>query len=301
MLKIPSRNSNALSGSDFIRSISNMKNNYERDGCVYKEVLSGNIPNFLRRLVPITIKENGNTLVYNVMPDYLSIGNNEDYIRVPVGASTAQRIADDLGCTLPTPKMSDQIWSFASVKLAPKPMGASDKMTHTNVFVQHNNVIQNQYKSNPGQLVAGHKKDIVISNQLIGKKNRLGIHGLHASDGKPIQGGALSPHSMDYTDYSHGIRLIDRKCTLNGQVVDLIDDVAKNKKYAYLVSNEGALAFTSYNVAPKKPAPSPREESPKENSSMVAKQTAPKKNSRGRIIVLERIFDYVNGLNNRIS
>jgi len=295
MAKIGPRKSDSPSGSEFISSIINISSGEARDQKIYEQISNGNIPNFLRSFVPITVKDGQNTLTYNVMPDYISVGSDEDYVRVPVGASMAQKIADEFDCTLPTPKISDQIWSSATVKLDPKPMGASNRMTNTSEFLEHNNVIENQKKSNnQGQLVAGHKKDIVISNQLVGKKNRLGIHGLHTKDGKPIQGGALSPHSMNYTDYSHGIRLVDRECNLNGQVVDIIDDIAKNKLYAHLISNEGPLAFTSYNYESTK---KPTQDAIKENSNTMIAKMAPKKKSQGRLKFLDRIFNYISSIN----
>lgn len=314
MANFPPRKSNSLAGSVFINKIMNVKESSKRDELICQEILAGNFPDFLRKMVPIVLNENGNKLVYNAMPDYMSVGSDSDYVRVPLGAAYAQKIADSFGCTLPTPKISDQIWSSASVKLAPKPMSSmtteisgkkyspkeflnSGKMTETDSFQEHNRIIQEQAKNIvPGQLVAGHKKDIVISNQMYGKKNRLGIHGLHDKDGKPIQGGALSPHSANYSDYSHGIRLIDRSAKLNGKAVDLIDDVAKNKEYAYLISNEGALKFTSYNESSGIDKNKQYANLSSENNGYDHKNEAPRTNSQGRLIFLDRIYNYLKGL-----
>ena len=53
------------------------------------------------------------------MPDYLAIGSNEDYCRIPMNPHTAQGLADAFGASLITAKISDQIYDQAEVKLDP--------------------------------------------------------------------------------------------------------------------------------------------------------------------------------------
>lgn len=260
MSNFPSRPTTALPGSVFINKIGNLGASSQRDDLIVKEIISGNFPNFLRNLAPITIKEGNNILTYKVIPDYLSVGSDDDYIRVPLGGPAAQKIADAFDCILPTPKISDQIWKNAKVKLAPAPLSnkskvdigdktytqsqfLSGKMQDTDTFKYHNQVIQNQLsKYNPGDLVAGHKKDVVISKDR--EKGKLGLYGLHDESGKPIQS-SLSPHTANYSDYSSGIRLVDRKAVLNGNQVDLID-ILSNPQLAGLISNKGAMTNFSY-------------------------------------------------------
>lgn len=262
MANFPSRPATALPGSVFIDSIMKMSATSERDEFIVKEILKGNFPEFLRRLVPITVSDKGNTIVYNVMPDYLSVGNDSDYVRVPVSGPSAQRIADAFGMLLPTPRMSDQIYENAKVRLAPKPLSGmsninlngknytnqqfmASKMSDTDSFNYHNQVIQDQLGQahKPGELVAGHKKDIVLSNDL--EPGRLAIHGLHLKGGTPLQPGGISRHEANYKDYSHGIRLIDDGAVLNGQNVKL-SSVLKDSKYAYLVNTDGVLKQVAY-------------------------------------------------------
>lgn len=267
MAQFPNRSDNSPTGSQFIQSIIDMKMTDKRDDLVANQILQGNFPDFLRKLVNITISEKGNTLIYKVMPDFLSIGSDQDYQRIPLTAPSAQKIADAFNCVLPTPKMSDQIWKNAT-KLPPKPLSGmtstirdktyspesfvAQKMIDMDSVQYHNSIVNKQLVNvEPGQLIAGHLKDIVISDQLINKK-RLGLHGLHTLDGKPIQEGALSAHNDTHFEYAMGTRLVDRQAMLNGKQVDLVNDILKNKDYAYLISNEGPLQFTSYQY--EKPA-----------------------------------------------
>ena len=88
-------------------------------------------------------------------------------------------------------------------------------------------------------LVAGAKKDIVISNKIYERPDRLVIYGWRQLDGKPIQP-LTNVHVNWYVDYSHGIRLVKRTMTLDGKPRDLkflLHDVKLNP----LVSDEGPL------------------------------------------------------------
>ena len=93
----------------------------EREAEIYKQISMGNIPEFMRTLTKIT-SEFKDTLgtnhicIYEVMPDYLAIGSNEDYCRIPMGPVTAQKIADLFGAVLPTSKLVDDIYKHSLIK-----------------------------------------------------------------------------------------------------------------------------------------------------------------------------------------
>ena len=62
------------------------------------------------------------TLRYEVMPDYLAIGSDDDFVRMPMNPYTAQAFEDAFGFIMPTRKMSNDIWSAASLHLDPRPL-----------------------------------------------------------------------------------------------------------------------------------------------------------------------------------
>ena len=82
----------------------------EREKEIFTQITSGNVPDFLRKLSPVTVTNatsiRTNTATFHVTPDYLAIGSDSDYFLTPMTPNTAQRIADALGCSLPTPKGS---------------------------------------------------------------------------------------------------------------------------------------------------------------------------------------------------
>jgi hypothetical protein len=196
----------------------------QRDSFAVNEILAGNIPAFLLKLVPINVSTKDsatgkvNRATYYVMPDYLSVGNNNNWARIPLTPIAAQLIADSLQCFLPTRKMVNDIYANAVVKLAPVPMYIHRDSTVT--MWQHHLIIEGQRKQQKG-LIAGIKKDVVISDLLSrsSKSNRVAIYGWHLLDGKPIQP-LYTGHVNWYADYSHGIRLVARKIKVNGKWMD---------------------------------------------------------------------------------
>jgi hypothetical protein len=124
-LNLPPCPPDALSGSEFIKRIERVPFE-QREQEIFSQVASGNVPGFLRNFVTVssTNVSNGksNVVSLKVAPDYLAIGSDEDYCLMPMTPVTAQRIADKLGCTLPTRKMVNEIYAAAAVKLAPSPI-----------------------------------------------------------------------------------------------------------------------------------------------------------------------------------
>src|SRR6478735_10442045 len=119
-LNLPPRPANAPNGTQFTNIITSLSRD-EREQWIYAQIISGNVPSWLRTLQPITISAGANTATYHVTPYYLAIGSDTDYFRAPMTPLLAQRLTDRLGCSLPTRRMVNQIWINAPVKLGPIP------------------------------------------------------------------------------------------------------------------------------------------------------------------------------------
>jgi hypothetical protein len=245
-LELPPRPATAPNGTEFARSITNLSLP-EREQKVLEAVKSGNVPSFLRKLVPVTVKSGTINATYLVAPDYLAVGSDDDYFLTPLSPYTAQAIADLLGCSLPTTQMVDDIYANATVKLAPAPIPPSPAMTTVPVFLQHNAMVlaQRKQKSSVG-LVAGHKKDVVIATKVFATPGKVAIYGWHKSDGKPIQP-LYTGHTAAWVDYSHGIRLVQRRMMVNGHA-KTIDEVLADPRLAPLLSREGVMRESRYPV-----------------------------------------------------
>jgi hypothetical protein len=245
---IPERNS-ALTGREFYQQAFGMKW-AARDSFVLKEILAGNMPEFLKKFTPvhvsITDSLSGKTIkaVYYVSPDYLSIGANDDWARINITPKAAQQIADSLHCFLPTRKMVDDIYKAAKVKLEPVPMYAFRDSTPT--MWHHHLIVEGQRKGRKG-LIAGIQKDVVISGKITRdpKPDRVAIYGWHKLDGKPIQP-LYTGHIYWWVDYSQGIRLIYRKIKVNKTWMDYID-VLKDPVLQKLLCDEEFCDFFRYS------------------------------------------------------
>jgi len=212
-----------MGGNEFFKTVVAWKWK-ERDSLAVKEILSGNIPSFLLKFsrINVSILDSASgkmiTAHYFVAPDYLSIGSDHDWARVPLTPMAAQKIADRFGCFLPTRKMVDDIYRQAVVKLEPVPMYAFRDSSIT--MWQHHLIIEGQRLQQKG-LIAGIKKDVVLSGGVsrYPKPGHEAIYGWHKLDGKAIQPLYIG-HINWWVDYSHGIRLVYHTIWVNGKAMD---------------------------------------------------------------------------------
>ncbi len=225
-----------------------------RETAISQEILRGNVPQFWRDFRSVTAESrdtDGQThkIVYRVSPDYLAVGSDEDFVRIPLTPYIAQNIADMLSCVLPTRKMVDDVYTHADAKLAPQPL--TEKRESLAIFLEHHQLIQKQLQSQPARFVAGIKKDMVITKELAKRPGHVAIYGWHKLDGKPIQ--PLTTVHVDwYVDYSHGIRLVDQWAEVDGKPM-LIREVLRDKNLCGLLSDEGPLDDVSYHSQLVKP------------------------------------------------
>ncbi len=254
-LKIPERLENAIRGSEFVKQVAGW-NRADREQAIVREILSGNMPSFSRTLRPLKVTEvvagKSYELIFFATQDYIAIGSDEDYLYIPMTPLAAQYLANQMDCSLPTRKMVDIIYHNTATKLAPQPIPPSDTMTTVPVFKQHTDSIEQQMMQmemdrSADKIIAGHKKDIIISNRIYGTDKTSGcvvIYGWHLSENKPIQP-VYNGHCAHYADYSHGTRLISKLALLNGDVI-LVDTILKDRNLSILLSNEGVISKPNY-------------------------------------------------------
>lgn len=239
--------SSAFSGTQFF-ALAQSYNWQQRDSLTLEWFMQGHVPDFFRRFTPIRVSMKNSSghkyrLTYWVSPDYFVVGNNDDWVRVPVTPMLAQRILDTVHAILPTRKMVDDIYQQAKVKLAPLPMFAFRDSSVT--MYQHHLMIEGQRQQRKG-LIGGIKKDVVTTSKLVTDKraNRVAIYGWHQLNGQPIQP-VYTGHVNWYVDYSHGIRFVYAIGKLNGKKVQLTDLLA-NSKLAALLCNEDSCGYFRY-------------------------------------------------------
>jgi hypothetical protein len=239
MLNLPDRNDHMLNGAEIGKALLNSIGD-QRDIAFGEQVLSGNIPSAVRNFATIRVNEGENILEYYVSGDVLSVGADDNYLRISMGGKTAKALLDKMNCMMPTKKMCDQIFQAADVKITPRPMGASSAMSSTQVLINHNMAINSQVVGRPFTLLTGHKKDTCIAKSLLTNRSRIAIYGWFYPNGKAIQGPQpnSTSHSINYQDYSSSIRLVSRSALFNGQQIDLFSLLNDSDK-AYMISEEG--------------------------------------------------------------
>jgi hypothetical protein len=248
-LKIKNSVEYRMGGSEFYKLATTWKWK-ERDSLAVREILAGNIPSFLKKFVCIHTSIIDSTTgkeihaYYFVSPDYLSVGTDKDWARIPLTPMAAQQIADSFHCFLPTRKMVNDIYNQARIKLEPVPLYAFRDSSIT--MWQHHLIIEGQRKLKKG-LIAGIKKDVVLSGMVsrYPKSNHEAIYGWHQLDGKPIQPLYIG-HINWWVDYSHGIRLIYEKVYVNGKAL-LYTDVLSSPSLKRLLCDEAFCDFYKYS------------------------------------------------------
>jgi len=236
-------------------------NPQDREETILEEISKGNVPPFLRKLVPVELQcglANGKKLTATifVMPDYLAIGSDSDFLRIPMNLHTATTIADRFGFVLPTKKMVDAIYLQSRYHLVPQPLPAGPEMRSTAYYWTHNQMIEDQARAigaRLGELVSGDKKDVVMSNRLVMNIGRIAIYGWHRAPSQPIQ--PLSTvHGANYADYSHGIRLISEWTLIDGKLQP-IRDILQDPSTARVLSDEGPIQINWNPLAQRDSSP----------------------------------------------
>ncbi len=212
-----------------------------REAVLQQEILSGNVPEFWRKFVPITVTGGQDELILQVSPDYLAVGREADFFQTPLTPGTAWRIADRLDCVLPTRKMVDLIHAAAPLKLPPTPRPPGPGMTTVAAFLEYQETVHQQrlaaLTGHPwGTLTAGHHKDLVSTPRLAGTPGKVAIHGWHRPDGTSIQP-LYTGHADTWVDYSHGVRPVGKTVTLNGRTTT-VQQILTDSKTALLLSDE---------------------------------------------------------------
>ena len=240
---------------------------WKLEDAIAEAVLEGNIPQELRSFRKIVFKtpvvdsveilRKPHKVEIWVLPDYISIGTSNDFVRMPMGPLAAQRIADSLHCILPTTFLVDRIAEVAQghLNIFPfRPLGSRNSQPI--VYQDSNNAINALYDAKGykfGQFISGLKKDVVLTYKILtlpGNENRVAIYGWHLPSGKAKQPLHIK-HGNFYADYSHGIRMIYRTIKVDGKEYDAREVLESPQLYRLLSNEPMYLKKASYEGLPR--------------------------------------------------
>lgn len=244
----PKQTSSALRADQFLARFRDSSTEM-REQEILHQVRMGALPRSMRNLVPVLVESpltrSKKLKIYIwVLPDYFSLGTDTNWMRMPLTPITAQKIADAYGLSLPTTKIVDILYQKANTRLSPRTIPPSSQMTSLATFFLHNGMLKSQLPNNlkSWNILAGHKKDVVITNRLVSQPNRVAIYGWHRGPGMPIQPLSLV-HGNEYADYSHGIRFIWNNVSINGKLL-AYSRFLRDPVLAPILSSEGLVSST---------------------------------------------------------
>lgn len=227
-LALPLRPRGAPGGEAFFASIARATV-AEREAALEEQLLAGNVPAFLRSLVPVSLRVGELDARVFVTPDYVAIGSDEDFVRVPLVVRTAARVASAAGSLFPTVEIVNAIYGAAELKIGSPPMAPGLAMASSRYFVEHNRAIEANRRAldRPlGTLLAGPKKDLVLTARLLARPGRTPIYGWFREDGSVIQPLSLL-HDHHHLDYTHGLRLVSTEAEIDGRLVPLLEHLVE--------------------------------------------------------------------------
>ena len=185
-------------------------------------------------------------------------------VYLAAGAGLLQQIADVLGCSLLTPKISDQMYVQSSTKILPW-LDYDPSRMMTIAWFKRSTAGINALLAKAGYtngLAMGIGKPWQLDNDLLlhpGRSENYGLYvpanlcpggrysgvateasvSLPANRVRLLQGRGWA-HTLGQSDYSELISLVNRNCEVDGQLRDLVD-VLRDPDLAQYVSHNGPL------------------------------------------------------------
>jgi N-acetyl-anhydromuramyl-L-alanine amidase AmpD len=213
---------------------------------------------------PIQTEDNGHKGTIFVSMDALRVGEPDDYFRPDVTAATAQRIADELDCILPTTKIVDLCYQQAVARATPclQPADPAERlaqgyptcpdgttsMSDTPAMATHSAHVSEKRGENVG-LLSNVGKHWVISNRLLQKPVTTAANYGWFDENAPYRSASglkcwqplSTAHNDAHTDYSQvQPRLVRKTMVVDGQERSIID-VGNDPELCGLVSDEGVV------------------------------------------------------------
>ncbi len=265
-------------GREFLKSLKDQSGSFspeQREIAILEQLKQGNVPEFCRHFASLTLhdKVKNVTGTLEVMIDYIAIGNDDDYVRVPLSGLTMQKVADAWGCAIPTRKVVQEAYEQATNKLVAHNLGfwqhGSMWQASNWAIMLHDDIIQGKYvcergtkgppeaagrvemafelnhkgkcqlpPPHPLTLSSGHRKEVIIHPDDLSV--HLAFYGWFQADGKAIQGAGGCKHGPAFADCSHGNRLCAPTLLVNGKTMSYAD-VLQDKDQFGVLSDAGVF------------------------------------------------------------
>jgi hypothetical protein len=244
-----------------------------RDTLAFNALIAQGPP---KNLTPVTVPGPGGVkITYKVMPDYLMV----DGIRVSIPPAMAQQLAHRWGMSLPTAKMSKQIYNAANTKIRATPLSSSgytgidgkhyspkdvisSRIDASDASVRYNDLTNQELQGiqNPG-LIAGHGKDIL---EPLAEGKDVSLGGWQGKDGNALQPWTVAHkgEAGNHTEYGLWTRLVANNdvtvTTPDGKVIKTtMDKLRSNPNLAHAIAASTDIKQYKGTSSPKIGGPLP--------------------------------------------
>lgn len=280
-----------------------------REALIYNAAIKQGPP---KNLTPVTIDGPGGTkITYKVMPDYLMI----DGIRVPMTPVTAQKIANYFGMSLPTEKMSKQIYEAADTKVRAPPLSGTGyvspidgkryspqdvvkgRIGESDAAFYYSKMTDQEIAKRDGYgLIGGHGKEITEPREGASVKD-VSFGGWQGSAGDPLQPYTYAHKGQAgaHTEYALNTRLVGSDVTVtlpDGKVITTtMEKLRSNPNLAGAIAN--STTIKQYD-AKGKDTPIAVDVPKQKEQKTTVKDYKPNRPQSGRLALLQRIDNLLN-------
>lgn len=266
-----------MKGSDILDLLP-CKHSEEREQAILDAVRAGQYVEIC--WYPIRTEFNGHIGVVLVSSDALRLGEPDDCFRPNVTAATAQRIADELNCVLPTTLICDKVYEQAIARATPCLQSAdpgerkregcpecpdgTTSMSDTPAMALHSKEVSAKREGQIG-LLCNIGKHWVITNRLLSKSPETAANYGWFDSGAPNRSASglqlwqplSTAHNDVHTDYSQvQPRLVSKRMLVDGEPRSIFD-VGRDPDLCGLVSSEGIVKVWRQRSVPPPGEPQP--------------------------------------------
>lgn len=183
-------------------------------------------------------------ITLSVWNDYYGTPNRESPTRAKVN-EIIETVGKDKVSMVTVP-IALAIYQQAALKLIGYPLGAGSEADMRGKLHLHNQIINSKIPVGFDGLVAGHMKDLVLSellHSLHDPKANIVIWGWSKGEGRGFWQNEFGGHYYGWADYSQGLRLVDRECfVLDSQGIKTthdLHDLYKDSQYSRHLTTSG--------------------------------------------------------------
>lgn len=237
-------------GSDVEDDLSGATSRDDYDRVFRRYLKRGWVPDYVAKAGwwagKVRITGGGHVLDLLVLPDYGAVGTDDDPFRVGnESQSFAQEYVDAFDSVMPSQKLLRDIEAASNPRIPYIPVqtksGGEDAslagLVRANTLAQE--AVDKRGIELGKRLIIGYRKAYVVRPNLDGRY--IAIYGGRYAGGGLVQPPSGQRHGSYYSGPSHGIVAVSRKAVLDGERVDLRDDVfgSDDPSVVALVSDEG--------------------------------------------------------------